>query len=152
MATSLFLWFQKSRVLRDMKEIWFTVTITGCRISFAKLIVLGVQEARAIWWPASPDTWRGGQWDRHCCGGGRESCQGGFPTHALLKQHQVLGMFYSEMEKAYKIAQMKILGPKISTQTRNWRHIAICAKNSVHSTRAQRFLAQHFFTVLKAQH
>ena len=36
----------------------------------------------------------------------------------------------SEMEKAYKIAQMKISGPKISTKTRTWRHIAIRAKKA----------------------
>ena len=34
----------------------------------------------------------------------------------------------TEMEKAYKIARMKILAKKIAQKTRISRHISICAK------------------------
>ena len=62
------------------------------------------------------------------------------------------GELRAEMEKAYKIAQTKIVDLKNSTKI---AYIAIYCNSrqiSVNTTIAKHFLAKHFFTVLKAQY
>ena len=46
------------------------------------------------------------------------------------KADEFFGMFQTEMEKAYKIAQMNILAPKIDQEVRILRHISIRAKTA----------------------
>ena len=82
-------------------------------------------------------------------------CPGTFMAQGSVQNMALFGvkteLLWPEMEKAYKIAQMKILDPKNSTKNAYFASYFNLRQNSVISTIAHHFLAQQFFTVLKAQ-